>query len=382
MWSASAPTRARRPRRAKQHVGQFDDDAPFRKNGFKGMDRDPRAQRVAVAAQVRYPARMPLDVIDFIRVRAKRLVELRPASGVMSVVRHVEAAERHLKRAMDDDDAEYCNDVVYRTNQAFEGSLKEAYAILAQKDPTKKTPAEIEAYLDGSKVFAPRVVTLFTQYRQQWRNPSTHDHSIEFRRDEAFLAMLSVSAFAVILLDQMLERATFEKEQAELAARPAKPMSAEPMIDWLPLALGKFGNELASRNADLSEVELLGAVRAFLETTFPKLVVRGDVVGSDEFGRLRPDLVVSRDGEALVLEVYRYKSLRADFERQKTDQLRRYMRVFGTAHGVMFTYPARDAVPTGERYHKIIGDASDPDHLVVRVHVPPPLPPESVKQEG
>ena len=40
------------------------------------------------------------------------------------------------------------NDVVYRTNQAFEGALKEAYVVLTGEAAGRKTPNDIEKYLE------------------------------------------------------------------------------------------------------------------------------------------------------------------------------------------------------------------------------------------
>src|SRR5207253_11231210 len=107
-------------------------------------------------------------------------------------------------------------DVIYRTNHAFEGILKEAYITLADKPADKLTPFEIEEYLLKSNALRGRVVDLLTNYRQNWRNPSTHDYQLFFSKQESFLAIVTVSAFASILLDQMLERIAYKAKFAEL----------------------------------------------------------------------------------------------------------------------------------------------------------------------
>lgn len=117
-------------------------------------------------------------------------------------MRHINAAIRHLNRGNDvEEDA--CTDAIYRTNQAFEGSLKEAYRVLAKKDPTGISPFKIEEYLEGHNLIRPRVLKQLTRYRTDYRNPSTHDHKLDFDEDEALLAIVSVCAFSKLLLDQI-----------------------------------------------------------------------------------------------------------------------------------------------------------------------------------
>ena len=125
------------------------------------------------------------------------------------MISHIEVAERHWLRAKKEREDTLFTDVIYRTNHAFEGALKEAYFILNGKDAAKKTPNEIERFLLENKIFKERVMALFTNYRTEWRNTSTHDYKLFFTEQEAFLAIVSVSAFVHILLDQMAEKISF-----------------------------------------------------------------------------------------------------------------------------------------------------------------------------
>jgi len=117
----------------------------------------------------------------------------------------IEVAHRHLARGQAQNDETAFTDAIYRTNQAFEGSIKEAYRVLASKEPANKTPFQIEQYLQKHGVLRERVLTQFTRYRTEWRNPSTHDYKLDFDEDEAFLAIVSVSAFVKVLVDQIIE---------------------------------------------------------------------------------------------------------------------------------------------------------------------------------
>jgi hypothetical protein len=318
-----------------------------------------------------------MDTLDFIREKMTRPETLLPDSGLSPVVRHIEMAENHFHRGRDEGNTDLFIDVVYRTNHAFEGILKEAYAVLEGKDPRKKTPFQIENYLTENDVFRPRVLDLFRQYRTEWRNPSTHDYILSFTEQEAFLSILSVTSFVSILLDQILEKAAFEAEKArmESGARPSssevEDLESMPLVDRIAHRLAWFGTQLREDAKDLSEAELFGMIRAYLNMEIPDLVIEVEPDYEDDFGRLRLDFILSTKKERLVLEVKRYMHLTSQLERQSTDQVRRYIRVSNSAHGIIFLYPASGARTPPEEYDKIVADASEPEHLIVRVRIRP-----------
>jgi hypothetical protein len=74
-----------------------------------------------------------MDLLDVIRKQIDRLSEGPHSVGLRSVLRHIEAAYGHLSRGQTQQDDSAFTDAIYRTNQAFEGSIKEAYRILAAK---------------------------------------------------------------------------------------------------------------------------------------------------------------------------------------------------------------------------------------------------------
>lgn len=124
--------------------------------------------------------------------------------GLISVIRHVDAAIRHYERALQkygDDDA--CTDCIYRTNQIYEGSLKEAYRVISGQSVENITPHQIEEYLTKGSLLRHRVLEQLTRYRKDYRNPSTHDYKLDFDDNEALLAILNVIGFAILLIDQM-----------------------------------------------------------------------------------------------------------------------------------------------------------------------------------
>ena len=134
-----------------------------------------------------------MDLLEEFRGKSELLSNEGVYEGLQAAIRHVQAAERHFFRARKFNDDDLLNDVIYRTNQAFEGMLKEAYAVLTGQVNTRITPHKVEKHLPEENVFPPRVLELFTNYRQEWRNPSTHDHKLFFSDQEALLAIVGLA---------------------------------------------------------------------------------------------------------------------------------------------------------------------------------------------
>ena len=160
-----------------------------------------------------------MDLVATLRTQIDSLDEGDYKPGLLAVLRHIETGFRHLERGQNTGDDTAFTDAIYRTNQAFEGSIKEAYRVLAGQDPAHKRPYDIENYLERNNVFRSRVLKQFTTYRTEWRNPSTHDYKLDFDSSEAFLASVSVAAFACLLLDQVAERLSYNQSLKDADAQ-------------------------------------------------------------------------------------------------------------------------------------------------------------------
>jgi hypothetical protein len=216
-------------------------------------------------------------------------------------------AERHLFQGIERREPDLFVDVVYRTNHAYEGALKEAYMVLAGKDASKTTPNNVEKYLLDNKILHERVLELLTNYRQQWRNPSTHDYRLTLSEQEAFTAILSVTAFAVTLLDQVIQHLAAKSEEQRLVEPGALQflprlggLDAMEKIEKLVLALWKDIAAEGSPGSRVSEVEVVGRLQGILAAGAPDLkVVVEPLLG----GRLRPDLLVLDGDRQIPIEV-------------------------------------------------------------------------------
>lgn len=288
-----------------------------------------------------------MDLLAEVQAKLPALSGSDSLDGIRAAIRHIAVAERWLDRAREEQDEDLFNDVIYRTNQAFEGMLKEAYAALTGRDGQRLSPHQIEQHLLEDEVLTSRVMDLFTNYRQEWRNRSTHDHKLFFNDQEALLAIVSVSAFAAILLDQMIEALNYQREQQEIASRRDVlrrhlnvPEDAPLHVEMRALLL-LFSQELEKPDVELHElreVEFLGRLVGFIQSLAPQIGIKREPVSHDVPG-LRPDMLVEKGEERIVIELKRAVSAGSGIERAKA-QLLSYLRAFDLTHGILFVPPA------------------------------------------
>jgi len=316
-----------------------------------------------------------MDLLQEIRKKILALTGDASLDGVNAVIRHVEVAERYFSRARDEREEDLFNDVIYRTNQAFEGMLKEAYTVLASNDGAKLSPHQIEQHLLQESVLTARVLDLFKNYRQQWRNPSTHDHNLFFSEQEALLAIVSVSAFANILLDQIIEVINFKREQEEVQRFRGKIQQvlqgaeSKPLHEQLVALLKLFSSDLVSSITDLThitEAEIIGRVHGFLESTGIEGVIKREYsitsglvkVGQHLRSRFRPDLYVMKGAEEVVIEVKRPGFNKSVVESGQL-QVLRYLEGLNLRHGILYLPPV-----TNEQMESITTEYQTGDGVV------------------
>jgi hypothetical protein len=282
-----------------------------------------------------------MDLASILKSRLASLPDGPYSVGLKAVQQHVEVAERHLARGQTTADETAFTDAIYRTNQAFEGSLKEAYRVLAGKDPSRVSPSDIENYFQGQSILRPRVLSQFTVYRQEWRNPSTHDYRLEFDEDEALLAIVSVSAFGIVLIDQIAERLFFERARMVASAQPEAVDAKKPLIDRAADLIERFVIQFNHDNAarpEIREREVTGALAGFLSKVAPDVDAQIDTsLAPGKPGRL--DLLLGTSAERLIVEVKLGRD--RDFPRRLREgvsQVSEYMDLSGIKQAILFGY--------------------------------------------
>ncbi len=286
-----------------------------------------------------------MDLVDTLRKKIDVLEDGDYVPGLKAVLLHIETAFRHLSRGQETDDEPAFTDAIYRTNQAFEGSVKEAYRVLAGQDPAKKRPFDIENYLEQNNIFRSRVLSQLTTYRTEWRNPSAHDYKLDFDESEAFLAIVSVSAFACLLLDQIAERIAYtrslaeaEAQKAVLEASLAQTVNADLLIRLTDLLNQFCAIHLPSTSSSskATESQVIGALHGFLSSAAPELAVETEA-RLDADKPFRADLLVSRGGEKVVIEIKR-RLMRQNYA-NAVAQVEHYLLIGGVKDGILLFLP-------------------------------------------
>lgn len=261
------------------------------------------------------------------------------------IYNHIDRAKKYYLQGQTDE--HYFNDVIYRSNQAFEGALKEAYKILANKteeELQRTTPYKIENHFRDNLIFRNRVLQLFENYRQEWRNKSTHDYKLTFDEKEAFIALTSVSSFVHLLLKQIQEKLAFNNEQKRLALQQDKLKEIQQVIlakgETLAEKIVKVVTEFVERNEFITaqpvllEIEILGMLHGFLSMANEDLQIEREPKLEVNNKKLSPDFVIEYADEKIVLEVKRR------FERQKlkevTEQLIDCLETTKTTDGIIY----------------------------------------------
>lgn len=288
-------------------------------------------------------------------------------AGLNAVLLHIETAFRHLTRGQENADETAFTDAIYRTNQAFEGSIKEAFRVLTEQDPAHRRPYDIENHLEKKEIFKPRVLSQFTTYRKDWRNPSTHDYTLYFDENEAFLAIVSVTAFACLLLDQISEQLAFraakaeaELNKTELAARLDANIelfkrTSNAIIEFCRSYI-PINNGLATAN----EAQIVGSLHGFLASVAPDLIVDTDVL-LDPQSRYRADIKVNGAGASVLVEVKR--TYRKNIEHQTIEQVLKYMKTAQINNGIiLFISTTQGEIET----HNIFSPSMNEHILVIK----------------
>jgi hypothetical protein len=295
-----------------------------------------------------------MDLLSILRARCDSLPAGDYTLGLNAVVQHIAAAERHLARGREQVDESAFTDVIYRTNQAFEGAMKEAYRVLTARSPARTAVAEIESFLTTSNVLRPLVLAQLRIYRKDWRNESTHDYRLAFDEDEALLAIASVCVFAIVLVDQITEKLHFLS--AKLNTCPAPPAQSHQTLDERvvdALEHFQFGYN-SDHSVVLRFAEALGALGGYLSASFPDLQVRVGPRLRDS-GREHADVIIG-DGQRQVLIEFKLGRIVMHRMEEALLQAQRYMSLAGIDKGIVFGYgdvrePVRKVItePTGRR---------------------------------
>lgn len=305
-----------------------------------------------------------MDLLELIKKKIDTINEYKDRIGLNSVLSHIERAEVFLHRGKEESDDQLFTDVIYRTNHAFEGILKEAYIILAKRDASRKSPHQIEEYFINHNIFNERVLELFRNYRKNWRNPSTHDYNLFFSETEAFLAIISVSSFIHALLDQIIECLSFESEQLYIRDKAGdirdkiKRYEEINLFEKIQELLLNFDYS-KSKNKNMGvfpEAALNGAIHAYFEQLDEEInIYRDPVIKLLNKKSRRPDFIIEKRNQKVIIEVKTV--LRKNTLKSGLNQLETYLKYSKAKEGILFAlYKTDDLDINNKQLYKQFDD--------------------------
>lgn len=249
-----------------------------------------------------------MDIQEIFDDKIKGLPDGPYLVGLRAVKSHIDAAVRHFERAKSEKDEALFTDVIFRCNQAFEGSIKEAYRVLAKKDPTKVRPYDIEKFPVSNEILRKKVLDQFTNYRQEWRNPATHDYTLDFDEDEALIAVVSVTVFAIVLTDQIDGRMAYETTASATPSHTLSPAEkSAPLLELVTNMTLEFARSYVAEgdfnNAKVNNYyKFEGTFSGYLASQLSSLPDIKTELNARFVGR-EADVVVQRGSEKIVVEV-------------------------------------------------------------------------------
>jgi len=298
-----------------------------------------------------------MDVRELIEDQIEQALQVDTSLvGLRSVLIHIDRAELLLNLATESEDEHFYTDVIYRTNHSYEGILKESFEILTSKSAGNKTPNTIEKEFLSKKILNQRVIELLKNYRQDWRNPSTHDHNLFFTYAEAFLAIMSISSFVHIFLNQIIEKLYYEdekvavkKELSKIKKGIVKDYKNLTLFERLKILILAFNRRNISKEEDSNEkfrsrrfgTEILGKIVAYIESIDKKIKIEIEPILKVGTRKIYADLIFSDKKEKVLLELKIARRNRASMGNRQIyeDQLLSYLMHTQITQGILLILP-------------------------------------------
>ncbi|TOM27421.1 hypothetical protein CGH80_24250, partial [Vibrio parahaemolyticus] len=165
---------------------------------------------------------------------------------------------------------------------------------------------------------------------------------------EALLAIVSVSAFFSILLDEMLEKQAFETEVEDLKKHVSKITSQLHNYNALDFhqqcleILTKFSvieKREGGFDTDLSEFELRGRLSAFISSVDPEITVEIEKRINIGSSHAYIDMILRKGGNSIIVELKRPSKESRLLEMRAVQQIISYLAVTQLTDGIVYIPP-------------------------------------------
>ncbi len=190
---------------------------------------------------------------------------------------------------------------------------------------------------------------MFKNYRQNWRNPSTHEYDLFFSQEEATLALTSVSAFILVLSNQIFEK-VYSDEETKIVTENL-PQIKKSIENYESLSLNeKVINLLLHFNSsqDISiESALSGVLSGYLPTIDNEFSILRNPPIKIKDQVLRPDFIIQKNTEKIILEL-KFGPRRSDIK-FSVDRMFNFLIRSKITKGILFCYDGQQNTRNIER---------------------------------
>ncbi len=281
--------------------------------------------------------------------------------GIYNVINHLQMAEHYWQEAKGSIEEYLFTDAVLRANHAFEAALREAYKLVCGKDPKGLTIKQLYKDLDEQNIFKDKEAQTFHRYLEDWEIPSETDEQLFYSEQEAMLAILNVSAFFFILVEQIIEIASYEKakyflgwDRAEKIKKELAHYGDKFFLDKVVALLRLFSAELfyiEERENAPAEYEMLGYLRGFLEIAAPELEVEIDKRIDIGISHTQLDMVIASGDDLILVETKRSNQIKGSiFDIDNAiQQLSGYMTATQISYAILFYLPILGSTDLADR---------------------------------
>jgi len=171
---------------------------------------------------------------------------------------------------------------------------------------------------------------------------------MSFTDQDATLALSTISTFVYLLVDQMIETTSSQKQRGRTNQARAKVTKKGLLKRKQSLAQRvadvlmdhALSGTLASLSANAREVEITGTIHGHLSAALPEIKIEQDPLIRGKGFQLRPDLVI-HNGESVVVEVKRFKKIPGTKILEGFAKLERYLEALGTREGILYLVPSK-----------------------------------------
>lgn len=286
-----------------------------------------------------------MEIFEPVRELTFKINSMKPSLDIDKIIIHIERAFQLFTEGIKTGNEQNYTDVIYRCNQAFEGCSRQAFLVLAEKTEAELRNIKawkIEKYLISNNILNERVQPLFKNYREKWRNESSHNFKLFFKEEEAYIAILNICSYAYVLLNQIVQKVSLS-DITNIKPIKETQKSKHSLVNDITEATKLFLKEIdlekyktGTTVPRISESQFNGLYSSFLMNKFPELKITLEGKLNTKTNLLY-DIMIERNDEKIIMEIKSSRFLFNSYQASK-DQIVEYLSLTSNAKGIVFLF--------------------------------------------